>query len=134
MGCMPFLRTVTVAPAMGSFKGVNDSSRDVSKRLESQLSTNCLARSSLRQQWENSGYDRQQYYAHSVHTEHDKAGDSASAADDVELHEVGGTADAHGRAGDNSDDVALAHEPILQQTLLRNCSKAIDFLDVHNTA
>jgi hypothetical protein len=66
-------------------------------------------KSSRRQQWENSGHDRRQYYAHSVHTERSNAGDSATAADDVELHEVGGTADAHGRAGDNSDDVALAH-------------------------
>jgi hypothetical protein len=39
-------------------------------------------------------------------------------ADDVELHEVCGAADAHGRACDDADDVAFANEAFFEQTLL----------------
>src|ERR1700757_3542745 len=63
-----------------------------------------------------------------------KFGGLVGAADDVELHEIGGAADAHGRAGDDADDVALAHEAFFEQALFGDFSEAVDFADIGDAA
>ncbi len=66
--------------------------------------------------------------------EHQKtlATTSRRPADDVKLHEVGRSANAHRRARYDSDDVALAHQPLFQQALLRNLGQPVHLLHVLN--
>ena len=56
------------------------------------------------------------------------------AADDVELHEVGGAANAHGCASDDADDVAFPNEAFFEEAFFGDGGKTIDFLDVRNVA
>src|SRR5215469_189174 len=58
----------------------------------------------------------------------------AGAADHVELHNVGSAANAHGRSGDDADDIALPDQPLFQQTFFCEAGQRIDFLDVHDAA
>src|SRR5277367_1667884 len=54
--------------------------------------------------------------------------------DYVELHEVGGAADAHGGAGYDADDVVFADQFFFEEALFGDGGEAIDFANVGNVA
>lgn len=52
----------------------------------------------------------------------------------MELHEVGGPADAHGCTRDDTDDVAVAHQFFFEEALFGDGGETIDFANVGNVA